>query len=77
MDFAPADELQDRLLGYLRKHFGHVSVERILSGPGLTNIFNFLMVESSDAEMGRRRRWEAMAPRKYPILRSMTSIRLR
>lgn len=42
-DFAPADELQDRLLQYLRKKFGHVSVERILSGPGLTNIFNFLV----------------------------------
>ena len=42
MDFAPADELQDRLLQYLRKKFGHVSIERILSGPGLTNIFNFL-----------------------------------
>jgi len=41
-DFAPADELQDQLLQYLRKKFGHVSVERVLSGPGLTNIFNFL-----------------------------------
>jgi glucokinase len=59
-DFAPADALQDRLLQYLRKKFGHVSVERILSGPGLTNIFNFLSdshfsevpeVESGDASL--------------------------
>lgn len=42
MDFAPADELQAGLLHYLREKFGHVSVERVLSGPGLTNIFNFL-----------------------------------
>ncbi len=42
MDFAPADELQDELLGYLRAKFGHVSVERVLSGPGLTHVFNFL-----------------------------------
>ncbi|HEY6044720.1 MAG TPA: glucokinase, partial [Nitrosospira sp.] len=28
MDFAPADELQDRLLKYLREKLGHVSVER-------------------------------------------------
>jgi glucokinase len=42
MDFAPADELQDGLLGYLRAKFGHVSVERVLSGSGLTDIFNFL-----------------------------------
>ncbi|MDN5753260.1 MAG: glucokinase [Nitrosospira sp.] len=41
-DFAPADEMQDRLLQHLRKKFDHVSVERILSGSGLTNIFNFL-----------------------------------
>lgn len=42
VDFAPANELQDYLLQYLRKKFGHVSVERLLSGPGLTNIFEFL-----------------------------------
>ncbi|MBA4142894.1 MAG: glucokinase [Nitrosospira sp.] len=49
MDFAPADDLQARLLQYLRRKFGHVSVERTLSGPGLTNIYNFLMVESESA----------------------------
>lgn len=42
MDLASGDELQDRLLAYLRHRLGHVSVERVLSGPGLTNIFNFL-----------------------------------
>lgn len=52
MDFAPADALQDRLLLHLRKRFGHVSVERILSGPGLTNIFNFLQTDlGDDAEL--------------------------
>lgn len=52
MDFAPADALQDRLLFHLRKRFGHVSVERILSGPGLTNIFNFLQADlGDDAEL--------------------------
>ncbi len=47
MDFAPADELQDRLLKYLRGKLGHVSVERILSGSGLTNVFNFLQSDRS------------------------------
>ncbi len=42
MDFAPANKLQAGLLEYLWKKFGHVSVERVLSGPGLTDIFNFL-----------------------------------
>jgi glucokinase len=41
-DFAPADDLQDELLRYLRAQFGHVSWERVLSGPGLLNIYNFL-----------------------------------
>ncbi len=41
-DFAPTDELQIELLRYLAKSFEHVSYERVLSGPGLHNIYNFL-----------------------------------
>jgi glucokinase len=41
-DFAPVDELQDRLLVYLRRNFGRVSYERVVSGPGLMRIFGFL-----------------------------------
>lgn len=44
-DFAPQHELQIRLLKYLMKKFGHVSCERILSGPGICNIFDFLVDE--------------------------------
>jgi glucokinase len=40
--FAPADELQDRLLAHLRRIFGRVSWERVVSGPGLMRIFSFL-----------------------------------
>jgi glucokinase len=43
MDFAPQDEEQIELLRYLQRRFGdHVSVERILSGPGLVNVYEFL-----------------------------------
>lgn len=42
MDFAPTNALQTDLLQTLRHKFGHVSVERLLSGSGLTSIFNFL-----------------------------------
>lgn len=42
IEFAPTTPLQMELLDYLMKKFDHVSVERVLSGPGLTNIFNFL-----------------------------------
>jgi glucokinase len=41
-DFAPVDDLQVELFEYLRKRYGHVSNERVLSGPGLVNIFEFL-----------------------------------
>ena len=41
-DFAPRTELQAGLLAFLRKEFGHVSYERVLSGPGLFNIYRFL-----------------------------------
>jgi glucokinase len=42
-DFAPANDLQIELLQYLMKKFGgHVSIERVLSGPGLYNVYQFL-----------------------------------
>jgi len=41
-DFAPHGELQIELLRFLATKFGHVSYERILSGPGLVNVYEFL-----------------------------------
>ncbi len=42
-DFAPRNDLEIDLLNYLRpKYGGHVSYERILSGPGFTNVYTFL-----------------------------------
>lgn len=41
-DFAPTNELQVELLRFLMRERGHVSVERVLSGPGLHNIYRFL-----------------------------------
>lgn len=42
IDFAPADELQAQLLVHLRSQYGHVSWERLASGPGLHTIYRFL-----------------------------------
>ena len=42
IDFAPCDDLQYALLRYLQLRHGHVSYERIVSGPGLVAIFEFL-----------------------------------
>ena len=41
-DFAPRDDLEVELLQHLRRKFGHVSYERVVSGPGLQNLYNFL-----------------------------------
>ena len=41
-DFAPRNDLEVALFRYLCTKFGHVSYERVLSGPGLVNVFRFL-----------------------------------
>jgi glucokinase len=41
-DFAPRDELEVQLLRYLIARYGRISVERLTSGPGLVNIYEFL-----------------------------------
>lgn len=41
-DFAPTDERQIRLLQYLLPRLGHVGVERVCSGIGVPNIYEFL-----------------------------------
>jgi len=42
VSFSPTTEREIDLWRYLRKKFGHVSVERVLSGPGLVNIYSWL-----------------------------------
>jgi len=41
-DFAPRTEIEAELLLYLRDEYGRVSTERVVSGPGLRNIYRFL-----------------------------------
>jgi glucokinase len=43
VDFAPRNKMELELLTYLLKVYGHVSYERVLSGPGLENIYRFLV----------------------------------
>ncbi|HEY6166458.1 MAG TPA: glucokinase [Verrucomicrobiae bacterium] len=42
VDFAPRSDLEIELLRHLIGKFGRVSYERVLSGPGLRNIYEFL-----------------------------------
>jgi glucokinase len=41
-DFAPRNGLEAELLVFLRRRYQHVSYERLLSGSGLVNIYEFL-----------------------------------
>jgi glucokinase len=41
-NFAPSNEDEIELLRYLQKRLSHVSVESVLCGPGIVNIYSFL-----------------------------------
>ncbi len=41
-DFCPNTRAEVRLWEHLHDRFGHVSIERVLSGPGLLNIYSWL-----------------------------------
>jgi glucokinase len=56
-DFAPRNDFEIDLLRFLLKSFPRVSYERLLSGPGLLNIFRFLdegLGRPVDASVRRR-----------------------
>jgi glucokinase len=66
MDFSPHDELDDRLMAALRRRYGHVSVERLVSGPALMNIYAVI----ADAEApydDDRDLWQAALEGDDPI----------
>ena len=49
-DFAPSNERQARLLLYLLKRLDHVGVERVCSGIGVPNVYEFLRDEEQIRE---------------------------
>jgi glucokinase len=62
-DFAPRDALEVELFRHLAERFGHVSVERVVSGPGLHNVFQFLVETGQEVDSPRvRERMEREDP---------------
>ncbi len=49
-DFAPRNAEQVALLEFLARELGHVSFERVLSGPGLMNVYRFLRQRAASSE---------------------------
>jgi len=47
--FAPRDEREIGLLRFLQRRYGHVSWERVVSGPGLADILEYLRSEEGAA----------------------------
>ena len=49
-DFAARTEEEIELLRFLRESFGRASAERVISGPGLVNVFNWLQASGRIAD---------------------------
>jgi glucokinase len=67
-DFSPRDALQVELLNYLLKKWDHVSWERVLSGPGLYNVYCFLR----DTGRGDEPHWLADKVKVHDPARTIT-----
>ncbi len=53
IDFAPLDALEDCILAHLRSRYRRVSAERIVSGPGLANLYEALgAIEGQPVQTG-------------------------
>ncbi len=50
-DFAPRNDVEVELLRYLLAQYDHVSYERVVSGPGLYNIYRFLLDTGRGTEL--------------------------
>lgn len=67
-DFAAQTEEQQSLRSYLRKRFDHVSYERVVSGPGLPNIYDYLRDSGVEPEPAWLADALAVAGDRAPII---------
>ena len=66
--FAPTNLLEIRLLRYLMGKFGHVSFERVCSGPGIPNIYAFLKKQRFAKELPEMRKALKVAADPAPVI---------
>ncbi len=67
-EFAPQTEREIGLLRYLLERFDHVSYERVCSGIGIPNIYDYLRDSGEFAETPRIREHLATATDRTPII---------
>ncbi len=66
MDFSSHDDLEDRLMSVLRKRYGHVSAERLVSGPALRDIY--AVIADAEAPYAQDRDlWQAALEGSDPL----------
>ena len=68
VDFAPGDELQTELLRYLRARHARVGYERVCSGMGLPNIYDFLRASGRATESPALAAKLAQAADRTPLI---------
>lgn len=69
-DFAPRSEEEVALWRFLQARFGHVSMERVVSGQGLVNIYEFLRHEGMAEPAWLAARLDAAADRAAGIAKA-------
>jgi glucokinase len=67
-DFAPGDARQVELWRYLSKRYGHVAYERVCSGGGIPNIYDFLRDAGHAEEAPELAARLASAPDRTPLI---------
>lgn len=65
-EFGPRDEEEVELWRFLQQRYGHVSYERLVSGPGLVNLYEFYAQRASDAAPP----WQADEDRSAAVARA-------
>lgn len=66
--FAPSGEQQIALQEFVAQRFGHVSCERVCSGPGIANIYDFLRASEPAAEPAEFAKALAQAVDRTPLI---------
>jgi glucokinase len=67
-DFSPRNPIQIELLAFLQKKYGHVSCERVLSGPGIHDIYDFLRDTGKAEESPDLREQLKASPDRSPLI---------
>jgi glucokinase len=67
-DFAPTDETQAGLWAWLGERFGHVSYERVCTGSGLPNVYDYLRSRDPGLEDAAFAAALRQAPDRTPLI---------